>query len=367
MSQSSQQSFWQAFFLDTWYHKRWWAWLLLPVAWLYQLLSFVHAYIQKKKMVHLSVPVIVIGNISVGGTGKTPVIIALAKALTAQGITVGIISRGYGSDAPHYPYTVQRDSDNAHVAGDEPLMLAQATQCPVVIGKDRVAAARALLQAYPQVDVLLSDDGLQHYRLGRDIEVVVVDGERGLGNHFCLPAGPLREPAKRLASVDWVLRHQEHMAPSITPSVVESSDNTSPRLFSIALAPTAWRHVTWRDEVSQSEYPLQPLPWLASNSAHTPVMMAGIGHPQRFFNTLRGMDIDGDTVAFDDHYQYTNNDFALWQERVVLMTEKDAVKCHAIEHPHMWSLQVAMVLPDAFITGIVQQLGSPVSHADVTH
>lgn len=374
MSQSSQQSFWQSFFLDTWYRKRWWAWLLLPIAWLYQLLSFFHAYFQKKKTIRLPVPVIVIGNISVGGTGKTPVIIALAKALEEQGIAVGIISRGYGSDAPYYPYSVKADNDYAQVTGDEPLLIARSTGCPVVIAKDRVAAAQSLLQAHPQVQVLLSDDGLQHYRLGRDIEVVVVDSERGLGNHFCLPAGPLREPAKRLASVDWVLLHHEHLDDAIEPpsdSSDESSqestvsqDHTPHRLLPIALAPTAWRHVA-----SQQEYPLQPLPWLTSSTVtdSAPVMMAGIGHPQRFFNTLGSMGIEGDGFAFDDHYQYTNNDFALWQERVVLMTEKDAVKCHEIDHSQLWSLQVNMVLPSVLVTRIVQQLRSSVDKADVTH
>lgn len=342
MSQSSQQSFWQSFFLDTWYNKRWWAWLLLPLAWLYQCLSFIHRYFQKKKTIRLSVPVVIIGNISVGGTGKTPVIIALANALREQGIFVGIISRGYGSNAPSYPYHVSAD-DSASVAGDEPLLIAQTTQCPIVIGQDRVAAGRALLHKHPQVSLLLSDDGLQHDRLGRDMEVVVIDGERGLGNHFCLPAGPLREPAKRLASVDWVLLNQH-------ASVEPSQKNTvNHALAPIYLAPTAWRHIA-----SQTVFPLQPLPWAESNQHQTPIMMAGIGHPQRFFKTLTTLGIEGEACAFDDHYQYTNNDFALWQERVVLMTEKDAVKCQTIAHPQLWSLRVEMTLPDAFIAGVAQ-------------
>jgi tetraacyldisaccharide 4'-kinase len=343
MPTSNQQSPLQAFFLETWYNKRWWAWLLLPMAWLYQLLSSLHSYWQKKQSSRIPVPVVVIGNISVGGTGKTPVIIALAKALLEQGIAVGIISRGYGSQAPHYPYRVNSATDSASIAGDEPLLISQATACPIVIDKDRVAAARYLLKACPEITLILSDDGLQHHRLERDMEIVVVDGQRGLGNHFCLPAGPLREPARRLASVDWVLVNQEQNASQ------EQADSDA--LLSVTLAPHAWRHIA-----SQQIHPLQPLPWLEGNTSpavQTVQAVAGIGHPQRFFRTLETLVIDCETQAFDDHYGFTQADFADWQDKVVLMTEKDAVKCRTLSHSQCWSLIVEMTLPDTLVASVV--------------
>lgn len=341
MSQTNQQSFWQLFFLDMWYRKRWWAWFLLPVSWVYQILSYLYARSQKKLASGVDVPVVIIGNVSVGGTGKTPVIIALAKALQAQGVHVGIVSRGYNSQAPYYPYHINADTDHAHVVGDEPLLIAKTTDCPVVIGSDRVAAAKLLQQTCPEVTLILSDDGLQHYRLKRDMEVVVVDGARGLGNHFCLPAGPLREPAKRLASVDWILLNQEHAA-------VDQRQAGS-QLATVTIQPVAWRHVS-----TDQTYPLNPIPWQALAADKSAIAIAGIGNPQRFFNTLKGEGVQCEEYAFDDHYSYTQDDFSAWQDRVVLMTEKDAVKCQTIEHAQLWSLMVDIALPEAFVASIVE-------------
>lgn len=338
-SKNQQQSFWQRFFLDMWYRKRWWAWLLLPVSWLYQILSFIYARLQKKLASGVDVPVVIIGNVSVGGTGKTPVIIALAKALQAQGLRVGIVSRGYNSQAPHYPYDINTETDSAQIVGDEPLLIAKTTHCPVVIGSDRVAAALLLGKTYPDVNLILSDDGLQHYRLKRDMEVVVVDGARGLGNHFCLPAGPLREPAKRLATVNWILLNQEQAA--------VDQRQAGNQLATVTITPVAWRHIS-----TNQTYPLQPVPW--QESAEKPVAIAGTGNPQRFFNTLAGVDLWCEEYTFDDHYHYQQEDFSTWQDRVVLMTEKDAVKCQTIKHEQLWSLIVDMTLPETFVESIVQ-------------
>lgn len=351
--QTTQQSALQSFFLDTWYNKRWWGWLLLPISWLYQLLSAVYRYQQKKRMTSIAVPVVVVGNISVGGTGKTPVIIALVKALQERGIAVGVISRGYGSQAPYYPYNVST-TDTASVAGDEPLLIAKAANCPVVIAKNRVAGANYLLQQHPTLALILSDDGLQHHPLGRDMEIVVVDGERGLGNHFCLPAGPLREPASRLGSVDWVLLNQ----PSPTHFVPET--NT---LLNITLEAKAWRQVR-----TQALYPITPYPWL-HNATEKPTAnikaVAGIGHPQRFFNTLGGLGVSCDTYAFDDHHQFNQEDFSPWLNSVVLMTEKDAVKCQAIDHQQLWSLVVEMSVPEKLLTSIIQLVQSTPSRSHI--
>ncbi len=355
MSHPTRQSFWQRFFLDTWYNKRWWAWLLLPVSWVYQIVSSFYAAKQKKQAVRLPVPVIVVGNISVGGTGKTPVIIALAKSLASKGIKVGVISRGYGSAAPFYPYIVDVTDNTsiwADVVGDEPLLVAQTTQCPVVIDSNRVSAAQILLESYPDTDVILSDDGLQHYRLARDLEIVVVDAERGLGNHFCLPAGPLREPARRLASVDWLLLNNTKVGKFDHSENIEGKEpgnKKATRVLPISLKPLGWRHLH-----SDTIYPLSPLPWDATDKhEHDQVVaVAGIGNPQRFFNSLITLGIEHKSYAYDDHYDFSKDDFSQWSNRVILMTEKDAVKCQPFASDNFWSLVVDVSLDDDFIATI---------------
>jgi tetraacyldisaccharide 4'-kinase len=380
MSKIAKQSRLQYFFLDTWYNKRWWAYCLLPVSWLYQLLSYFYSLIQKKCACKLSVPVVVIGNISVGGTGKTPVIISLANALSQQGVSVGIISRGYASDAPHYPYIVTAYNNDASITGDEPLLIAKATNCVVAIDKDRVAAAKYLLAEFPETEIILSDDGLQHYRLERDLEVVVVDGGRGLGNHFCLPAGPLREPPKRLASIDWVLVNQD--TANAANTAVNNSVN---KLLMMTVEPKAWCNLS-----TQVEHPLLPLPWLEkerlkkeslekeslgegglvrdSLERNNPTQnnqqvkaIAGIGNPQRFFNTLHSLSVECEAYGFDDHYAFSAKDFSHWKDATVLMTEKDAVKCQpflqdTILGAECWSLIVDITLPDVFLESVKKLL-----------
>ncbi|MFT6221372.1 MAG: tetraacyldisaccharide 4'-kinase [Candidatus Endobugula sp.] len=374
MANSQQTSWLQSFFLDMWYGKCWWvriiSWLLLPLAWFYQLLAYVNQRWQKKQSTRIAVPVVVVGNISVGGTGKTPIIIALANALTAKHIQVGIISRGYGSNAPYYPHFVTVD-DQATQCGDEPLLIAKATQCPVMISQNRVAAAQQLLASHPEVQLILSDDGLQHHRLQRNVEIVVVDSERGLGNHFCLPAGPLREPAKRLSTVDWILLNtpatnelkQEHVQSQSQEKV--EIDRRLP--IKVSLQPQAWRHVA-----SQEVYPLTPYPWLdgevnrAGANAKALHAVAGIGHPQRFFNTLTQLGIDNSQSSqhsFDDHHQFITQDFSAWTNDTVLMTEKDGVKCQALigaaaMPDDCWALIVDIDLPNVLIEHVESLVNS---------
>jgi len=378
MANSQQTSWLQSFFLDMWYGKRWWvriiSWLLLPLSWLYQLLAYANQRWQKKKSTRIAVPVVVVGNISVGGTGKTPIIIALANALTAKHIQVGIISRGYGSNAPHYPYLVTA-ADQAAECGDEPLLIAKATLCPVMIDQNRVTAAQQLLARYPEVQLILSDDGLQHHRLQRNVEIVVVDSERGLGNHFCLPAGPLREPAKRLSAVDWILLNTP-ATNELTQEPVQAQEQSQEKVeidrrlpIKVSLQPQAWRHIA-----SQKIYPLTPYPWLDgevnSTGANTKALhaVAGIGHPQRFFNTLTQLGIDNSQSSqhsFDDHHQFTVQDFSSWTNDTVLMTEKDGVKCQALigeaaMPDDCWALIVDIDLPDT----LIEHVGSLVSSSN---
>lgn len=273
---------------------------------------------------HLPVPVIVIGNITVGGTGKTPLAIHLARRLRAAGRRPGVVSRGHGAKGTH-PRPVNPAGDPLD-CGDEPLLIARRAGCPVWVGHDRVAAARALLAAHPACDLLIADDGLQHYRLARDVEIAVVDGERGFGNGRLLPAGPLREPPSRLAAVDAVVVNGDGPAPA-GPAPV----------FRMRLVPGDLYNLR---EPSRSE----PAARFAGPGVHA---VAGIGNPRRFFATLRALGIDAVPHAFPDHHAYAPADLDLREARRIIVTEKDALKCASFADDRIWVLPVEAKLdPD---------------------
>ena len=339
----SRQSFLQRFFLKLWYKKSTYQplfiALLLPISWLFQALAAIrrYYYLSYNKST-LTVPVVVVGNISTGGVGKTPLVIALAEALVERGIQVGVVSRGYGSQSRHFPLSVTRSTPVSH-SGDEAFLIAQQLNCPVVIGPDRVAAAQYLLENNPSVQLLLSDDGLQHYKLGRSLEIVVIDGERGMGNGYCLPAGPLREPEKRLSTVDWVVVNGENTHFDFRSQLVES------KVLSVTIKPDYWYGL-----VSQEKYPLSPFPWGNANSV---IAVAAIGNPQRFFNALTSLALTTESFAFDDHHQFSAEDFQQWGNKVVLMTMKDAVKCSAFARDNWWALGASVQLPDNLLDSVV--------------
>ncbi len=276
------------------------------------------------------VPVLVVGNITVGGTGKTPLILWLIEQCQAQGLSVGVVSRGYGAQPPSLPWTVS-STDSAEQAGDEPLLIVQRTGVPLVIAPERAAAVQQLLAEHA-VDVILSDDGLQHYTLARDLELVLIDAARGLGNQRCLPMGPLREPVERLATVDAVL---------INGALQDSAEG-----FAMQLQPTELVHVR-----SGERQPLSYFP--ARQKMHA---VAGIGNPQRFFNTLEGLDWQPIAHAFADHAEFTPQDLNFADDLPVLMTEKDAVKCRAFAADNCWYLQVAAQPSPAFASWFAQRL-----------
>jgi tetraacyldisaccharide 4'-kinase len=267
-------------------------------------------------------PVVVVGNITVGGTGKTPLVLWLADYLAQQGLTPGIVSRGYGASSSH-PTAVTAPSDPAQV-GDEPVLLAQRSTCPVWVGRDRPRAARALLEAHPRCDVIVSDDGLQHYRLARDVELVVIDGTRALGNGLMLPAGPLREPASRLRGVDAVVVNGGTRA-------VGSRE----RAFALKLEGDLFRNLLD--------------PELAVGAGHfggrRVHAIAGIGNPQRFFDHLRALGLVFTAHPFPDHHAYAPNELAFAECDAIVMTEKDAVKCARFAKENQWVLRVEAV-PD---------------------
>jgi len=302
-----------------WYGESPARWALWPAALAYRAVAQLRrAAYQREllKAVELPVPVVVIGNVSVGGTGKTPFVIWLAAQLRQRNLRVGIVTRGYRGHATDWPRLVAPDSDPRDV-GDEPVLLARRTGCPVAAGPDRVAAAQRLLAEQP-VDVLLSDDGLQHYRLARRFEIAVVDGERGMGNGLCLPAGPLREPPERLSEVDAI--------------VVNGGDWGHAGVFRAAAVVTSVYRVKDRE--------VRPLESFKRGPVHA---VAGIGNPQRFFDLLENAGLDVVPHPLEDHAE-------LGPEQLhfddpygpVLVTEKDAVKCESFAHEDVWCVAVGL-------------------------
>lgn len=269
------------------------------------------------------VPVIVVGNLTVGGTGKTPMILWLIGHLRARGLKVGVVSRGYGAQPPSLPWRV-RASDTAAVAGDEPLLIVQRTGVALVTDPDRGRAVERLL-AEESLDVILSDDGLQHYRLARDLELVMVDAARGFGNGRCLPAGPLREPLERLAEVDAVIHNG---------AAVDPADG-----FGLTLQPSALVNLR-----SGETRPLDFFP--PGQRLHA---LAGIGNPGRFFATLEGLHWQPLPHAFADHATYSAADLTFTPALPLVMTEKDAVKCRSFAAADWWYLAVDAQPSAAFV------------------
>jgi tetraacyldisaccharide 4'-kinase len=268
----------------------------------------------------LPVPVIIVGNITVGGTGKTPLIIWLAQFLKDSGFKPGIISRGYGGQAQSWPQLVTANSE-AKIVGDEALLIAKQTGCPMAVGPSRVDAAKMLLKQ-ADCNVILSDDGLQHYALNRDIEIAVIDGERRFGNGYCLPAGPLREPIDRLQSVDFV---------------IVNGDKYEDNEFSMQLAGEMLVNVVTGEQ--------KPLQEFNAVDCHA---LAGIGNPERFFKLLERAGLICTNHSFPDHYPFQRQDIEFGDNKPVLMTEKDAVKCTKFAGLQHWYLPVKAVPEAAF-------------------
>jgi tetraacyldisaccharide 4'-kinase len=305
--------------------------LLTPVSWLFRGLVALRRQAYRRglrRAERLPVPVVVVGNIVVGGAGKTPLTLFLARQLRAAGRSPGIVSRGYGSREAGVRAVAPHD-DPAQV-GDEPLLLAREGNCPVWIGRDRPAAARALLAAHPECDVILCDDGLQHYPLARDVEIAVCD-VRGLGNGRLLPVGPLREPRARLTEVDAVVGN------GMAPELLFKAGETTPPLFRMTLVPTRFLNLQRPEEGCSVEA-------LKGRKLYA---VAGIGHPQRFFRTLADLGLQVEARAFPDHHAYTAADLEFARDGVLLTTAKDGVKCAAIYGGEAWVLPVAaQVSPD---------------------
>ncbi|MBI2383524.1 MAG: tetraacyldisaccharide 4'-kinase [Gammaproteobacteria bacterium] len=303
---------------------------LRPLAALFGAVAALRRRWLRRRAPRLPVPVIVVGNITVGGAGKTPFVIWLVERLREWGWRPGVVSRGYGGRGGQWPRRVAADSDPAQV-GDEPVLMAQRLRCPLAVGPDRVAAARRLLDG-GAVDVIVADDGLQHYRLHRDLEIAVVDGARGVGNGALLPAGPLREPPGRLAEValvvvnggGWRLAGTAPADMHLLADVAERLDGSARRE-------------------------------LAAFEGQVVHAVAGIGNPQRFFAKLESLGIRVIPHGYPDHHAYAAADLDFGDDKPVLMTEKDAVKCRRFARPQHWYVPVEAVL-SAADTAAVQKL-----------
>lgn len=309
-----------------WYQKSGLSMLLWPLSLLYRGIIIIRKGLFTlgiKKVYRAPVPVIIVGNITVGGVGKTPLVVWLAAYLKQQGLQPGLVSRGYGGKATTWPQAVTTDSD-PRLVGDEPVMLVRKTHCPMVVGPDRAAAVKQLLRDN-NCTVVISDDGLQHYALGRDFEIAVLDGQRRLGNGFCLPAGPLREPASQLKKVDAVVINGEALSGEIAMTLVPSP-------------------------IVAVNNPMQK--W---NRPHniTVHAVAGIGNPERFFTTLRELGFTVIPHSFPDHHVYTKADIDFGSNSLVIMTEKDAVKCMPFAGEQHWYLPVSVCAPA--LEAVVQQ------------
>lgn len=264
----------------------------------------------------VQVPVVIVGNITAGGTGKTPLVLWLCEFLKEQGYTPGIVSRGYGGSGQT---TAVRENSSPDLAGDEPVLLAQRSRCPVWIGRDRVAAARALIATNPGCNIIVSDDGLQHYRLRRDFEIAVIDGSRGTGNGLPLPAGPLRESTGRLSNVDAVVVTGDSIPPAAGAAT-----------FSMALEGSGFRNLL-NPAVHQEAGAFR------GKRVHA---VAGIGNPARFFDHLQRLGLNFVAHAFPDHHAYTQADLDFGDTDAIVMTEKDAIKCMRFARENYWALPV---------------------------
>jgi tetraacyldisaccharide 4'-kinase len=327
--------------VKAWHAKVSWLWLLLPLSLLFRFIVFIRRIVLQTFFQGgaFAVPVIVVGNISVGGSGKTPLIIALAAALTNRGFTVAIVSRGYGGQAPSYPLEVEADTAVEH-CGDEPLLIRQKLanrDCYVVVDPDRNRAVNFVLQQY-NCDLVLCDDGMQHYRLYRDAEIAVVDGSRGFGNGFCLPVGPLREPISRLASTTFVAVNGD----------CDFDDNVAPDI-NYCLQPVCFRQLATGQMVPIAE-------WALSNTVHA---VAAIGNPQRFANTLKSLGFEVILLRFDDHEVMTESDLTFEDNYPVIITAKDAVKFTKTDLDHVWVLEVDVTLPEPFVNDVLSSVGLP--------
>ena len=329
--------------MGSWLEREWerlggGALVLLPLTLAFWAVSSLRRALYRARLLpswRAPVPVVVVGNINAGGTGKTPLVLEVLDILQRRGWTPGVVARGYGrvpsrEQDPTGVVRVFPDVATPEHFGDEPVLIARRARVPVYVSPDRPAAARALIEAHPEVNVLVSDDGLQHYALARDVELAVVDAERRFGNGLLLPSGPLREPRSRLAKVDAVIVNGG-----------DADGIPGARHFTMRLAGHVFVNLATREERSPQDF-------AALARGHAVTAIAAIGYPARFFEALSAIGIAARNVAYPDHHAFQPQELKLRDAELVLMTEKDAVKCAAFADARMWYLRVEASLPPEF-------------------
>ncbi|WP_457857080.1 tetraacyldisaccharide 4'-kinase [Psychrobacter pulmonis] len=352
-----------------WQRQAAWLWLLLPVSWLYGFITMVRRQAYKIGLFasyRAPIPLMVIGNITVGGSGKTPLIIALVNYLQKQGIKVGVISRGYGGDSNQMPALVHADSLPS-IVGDEPCLIVNMTDAPMAVCPNRKQAITTLLNAHPDLQLIIADDGLQHYALQRDIEWIVVDASRGFGNQQLLPTGFLREPMSRLKGANVV--YHEKADRTTEDNKQAQAKRLTMHLQADKLQPL-WSSAVEIDGLSVAEkMPMPLMPPIPNGRVHA---VSGIGYPQRFFDTLLSLGFDVIGHAYPDHYDFSLDELLQYSELPIIVTSKDAVKIRALlinmsscqplndeyqELVHrLWVLPVTAVLSDGCYVSLQQQL-----------
>ena len=341
---------------DFWYQKNIITFLLYPFSFIYRLIIFIRRTLftfNVLKSYRVSAPVIIVGNITVGGTGKTPLVIAIANALQEKGLRPGIILRGYRGKNKAWPVIVTKNSDPVQV-GDEAVLLAKKTNAIVIAGPDRVLDAQFAIEK--GCNVIVSDDGLQHYRLKRDVEIAVVDGDAKFGNGFCLPAGPLREPVSRLKKVDFVVMNESMVSKlSKRQDVLERSSRgptggwvlrVRARPGAQVLKPTLMQFVINAFVNVIDHAKTTSIDDLKNKKI---IALAAIGNPNRFFECLRALGLTFKTRVFPDHYFFQEKDLRCASDEVIVMTEKDAVKCAVIAHEKCWMACGEIIVDESLI------------------
>lgn len=318
----------QQFIINSWYAKAKWLVILKPFSWLYQFLIMLRKKMYDYgifKIYKMPVPVIVVGNLTVGGTGKTPLVISLVDFFKDQGFNPGVITRGYGAKKHSSPQLVTENSCVEDI-GDEAKLIYLRTHCPIMVSKNRVLAAKLLLKN-SKCDIIISDDGLQHTALARDVEILVIDGERRFGNEKCIPEGPLREPIDKLKKADILVCNG-----------VPANEVEYPMQIEI-------------ETVYNLKHPYKEIELL---SLIQPVnAVSGIGNPHRFLKTLFDYQLEIEPKIFPDHHKFVPSDLVFNDNNPILMTEKDAVKCHFFAQSHHWVLKINAVLDEKFFSTVL--------------
>jgi len=318
-------------FNNQYYKKSNWIYLLIPFSFVFYGINILRNYLYRNgllKSIKVEVPVLIIGNITLGGTGKTPLALNLISQFLNEGLNPALISRGYGGSAKDI--TEVLESTNVRIAGDEALLVKTKSKIPVFVGKDRASVAKILLKKYPKTSIIISDDGLQHHRLARDYEVIVVDSQRKFGNGFIFPAGPLRESRSRLNLVD---------------AIVYKGTSNNPKFYQMKYITKHFKNLITSKKIIFEGIQEKKI-----------VAITAIGNPESFFSTLEGYNLEFKKVIYNDHYLFNKNDFIKYADYNIVMTEKDAIKCKKFATNNFWVLPLETKVDERLFRNILKKV-----------